>query len=465
MPSISSAFASAANALGIIEQALGVAQNNVDNASTAGYSRQALIFQAQPLDLAAGQLGGLASGGLQDSRNVWLEEQVQGQTSALGKYSAQAQSTDTVQAAFDVSGTGGITSALSGLLQNFSAWASTPSDSTARQNVLNGAQNVAQAINTLSNTLGLAAGQLNSNITDTVSQINNLAASIQQYNVTRSGNEQDANPGAEAQLYSSLESLSSLVDFTAVRQTDGTVTVLLSGGTPLVVGGNQYALDAATTPQGAAILNSNGQDITSQIDSGQLGGLLDARNNTLASIIGTSTSTGTLNQFAETLADTINGILTTGSTSSDPNTAVAGSPLFTYNPAAAASTFAVTGITVDQLAPVDAQGNSNGNANALAALGNSNATLAQLGGMTLLGYFGQIAANAGRANQTATQNQSTQQQVLAQAKSLRDQASGVNLDEEAANVMQFQRAYQAVAEVLTVLNTLADSVLGIIPPA
>jgi flagellar hook-associated protein 1 len=54
--------------------------------------------------------------------------------------------------------------------------------------------------------------------------------------------------------------------------------------------------------------------------------------------------------------------------------------------------------------------------------------------------------------------------VVAQAKSLRDQISGVSLDEEAINVMKFQRAYQAAAQVITVLNNLADTTLGMIQP-
>jgi flagellar hook-associated protein 1 FlgK len=74
-------------------------------------------------------------------------------------------------------------------------------------------------------------------------------------------------------------------------------------------------------------------------------------------------------------------------------------------------------------------------------------------------------SDIGNENATATTNQSSQQQVVAQATTLRDQTSGVSLDQEAVNVLQFQRAYQAAAQVLTVLNTLADSLLSMMPPA
>ena len=87
-----------------------------------------------------------------------------------------------------------------------------------------------------------------------------------------------------------------------------------------------------------------------------------------------------------------------------------------------------------------------------------------LGGISLTQFFGQLTSGIGSENQTATDNRQSQQQVVAQATTLRNQVSGVSLDEEAVNVLQFQRAYQAAAQVLTVLNSLADSVLNLVQP-
>jgi flagellar hook-associated protein 1 FlgK len=84
--------------------------------------------------------------------------------------------------------------------------------------------------------------------------------------------------------------------------------------------------------------------------------------------------------------------------------------------------------------------------------------------LSYLAYFGQIAASAGQENQTATANQQTQQQVTAQATTLRDQVSGVSLDQEASAVLQFQQAYQATAQVLTVLDNLGQDLMNLIVP-
>jgi flagellar hook-associated protein FlgK len=48
-----------------------------------------------------------------------------------------------------------------------------------------------------------------------------------------------------------------------------------------------------------------------------------------------------------------------------------------------------------------------------------------------------------------------------QAVASRDQVSGVSLDEEAANLIRFQQAYQASAKVMQVAGQLFDAVLSI----
>jgi flagellar hook-associated protein 1 FlgK len=263
-------------------------------------------------------------------------------------------------------------------------------------------------------------------------------------------------------LHSALDNLAQLTNFSTVPQANGTVTVLLAGGSPLVIGSQQYALSTTASPSGDQVLDSQGNDITSQVTSGQLGGLLDVRNRVLGSMLGNGQETGSLNQFAGALADTVNQILESGTVSTSSG-AAAGTALFTYDSSDAAATLAVNpAITPSQLAPVDSSGNANGNANQLAALGNQPVT--ELGGMSLTQYLGQVTSEIGTENQTATDNQQSQQQVVAQATTLVNTVSGVSLDQEAVSVLQFQRAYQATAQVLTVINTLADSLLTTIAP-
>jgi len=219
------------NALDIYQQALNVVQNNVNNSSTPGYAAQSLNLEALPLDVAGGLAGGVAAAGLDNSRDQYAEEQVQQQTQALGLYTAQAQATGTIQSFFDASGSSGVSAALSNLFQSFSAWSVTPSDPTAEQSVLDNAGDVASSIQGLESSLSQNAQQLDTSIASTADQINSIASQIQAYNVQRV-TETTPDPGEDAQLYSALDNLSQLTNFSTVTQADGAVTVLLGGGSP-----------------------------------------------------------------------------------------------------------------------------------------------------------------------------------------------------------------------------------------
>jgi len=83
------------------------------------------------------------------------------------------------------------------------------------------------------------------------------------------------------------------------------------------------------------------------------------------------------------------------------------------------------------------------------------------GGVTSVGRaYSQLVGQVGSAGAVAQDEQTTQQAVYTQAMASQQSVSGVNLDEEAANLVRFQQAYQASAQVISTANTLFNSLLG-----
>jgi flagellar hook-associated protein 1 FlgK len=99
-----------------------------------------------------------------------------------------------------------------------------------------------------------------------------------------------------------------------------------------------------------------------------------------------------------------------------------------------------------------------GNAASVAAL----AAQKLLDGGTFSQFYGGLAGRIGQRKASADQDQQLHQQLLAQAQSVREETSGVSLDEEATRLIQFQRAYQASAQLLSVLNQLTGTVINIL---
>jgi flagellar hook-associated protein 1 FlgK len=165
-----------------------------------------------------------------------------------------------------------------------------------------------------------------------------------------------------------------------------------------------------------------------------------------------------LDQLAQNIADTINSQLASGV----DQAGAAGAPLFAYNAAAPAKTLAVTSITASQLAAASS-GNPGGNDNAVTLSGLQNAAIGTLGGFTFTQFYGALSSTIGRDISNAQDDQTTQQQLLAQAQSLRSQSSSVSLDEEAARLLQYQQAYEATGKLITVINQMTQTLMGLIP--
>ena len=82
-------------------------------------------------------------------------------------------------------------------------------------------------------------------------------------------------------------------------------------------------------------------------------------------------------------------------------------------------------------------------------------------GTTTFGdVYSQMASKVGSKTQQANINLETQSALLVQSQQVRDSKSGVNLDEEAANLMRYEQAYQASAQVINVANSMFDTLLN-----
>ena len=483
MSTLFAALNSAAGAITAFENALNVSQNNISNAQTPGYVEQTATLESLPADSATGAAGGVTSGPVVSARDIYAENSVQQAQTTLGNWEQQVSTLQGLQTSFDITGSSGIPGALNTLFSAFSTWSASPTDTTAQQAVLNAAQGVGQAFQQQANAISTTSATADSDLSNLVAQVNTISGRIQQDNI-QAANGGTSDPSVQADLFNNLEQLSQIVPITSLRESDGTTTVLLDGQTPLVIGQQQYQISANLTvpqnppptypsaPPNAQVLDSDGNDITSQVSSGQIGGLLQAVNGTLAQLQGSASQQGSLNQLAQTVADTVNTILTGGNISdADPTTgapAVPGVPLFTYNAAnptgIAASLSVASGITAGQLAAIDPGPPEvdNGIPLALANLATPQTAADEINGMSYTQFYGNMAAQLGTAISTAQSNQTTSQDAVTQQQTLRQQSSGVDLNQEAIKVLQFQQSYDAATKMVSVLDQVTQDFLDAI---
>jgi flagellar hook-associated protein 1 FlgK len=110
---------------------------------------------------------------------------------------------------------------------------------------------------------------------------------------------------------------------------------------------------------------------------------------------------------------------------------------------------------------VQANSNARGdNANALRLGALANQGVLDGGVTSVGGAYGQLVGQVGSAGSLADDAAKTQTAVYNQAMAAQQSVSGVNIDEEAANLVRFQQAYQASAQVINAANTVFNALLG-----
>ncbi len=283
--------------LQVFQNSLNTIGHNISNVNTEGYSRQSVQLSTRnPQISGSGFIGsGVQAVSVTRSFNSFIEANLRGSTSSAAEFEtfyALAIQLDNVVADTDA----GVANSMQRFFNALQDVASAPSDTAAREVLLNEASNLADQFNELSSWFEAVRGQVNSEIKSSVTEINRLSTAIAELNQTivteegRSGG-QPANDFLD-QRDVLIRDLSELVAVTTLRQDDGSINVLAGSGQVLVVGNKATTLETfivAGDPGqlGVAIRGSGSTlvPITEQISGGSLGGALNFRDRMLDSAV------------------------------------------------------------------------------------------------------------------------------------------------------------------------------------
>jgi flagellar hook-associated protein 1 FlgK len=278
-------------------------------------------------------------------------------------------------------------------------------------------------------------------------------AGLNQQIASLQGNSEQAGM-LEDQQYSVLNSLSKLVDVAVTDAGDGSLTITTTNGAPLVAGAQSFALSTATDPStGFQHIFSQGTDETSNFTGGQLAGLVEARDQAIPSA---------LSNLDNLAAGIINAVNTQNGQGYDLNGDKGGNffqPVVQPSPgsnAGAAENMAVA-ITDPSKIAASSDGTQGDNANALAMANIRNQAV--VNGETATDFYSNLVSTVGSDVSSATDEQEAVGLVLTQLQNQRSDISGVSLDEEAANLIRYQRAYEAAARVVSTIDQLTETVI------
>src|SRR5919201_4945294 len=411
------------------QQALDVATHNIANANTVGYTRQeAALGATDALHVQAGATGtgqgaflgqGVDVTAYRRIRDSFLDLQVRAQSMALGDATTTAEALDRVQSALGEPSDTGIDALLGKVFTAWSDPANHPESAGSKQAVESAARTLADAFNTLATDIGTAATDAQNEftqITGATGPIQSAASQLAQLNraidaALDGGQSPNDLLDKRDQL---LDELSQYGQVSVTQLGNGRIQVML--GNQSVV--NDTTVDWQVPPPA-----------TFAAGGGSLGALQTLTGTTLPGYL------TALDDVAKTLHDDVN--------------AAYGSAFFGGSTALTLGTGIPAASTI--VAGSGSAAASNDVALAIAELRNTSTAGSQYGALVR-----QIGSDANNANNA----QAIAQAALDGAEDRRQNVAGVSLDEEMANMLRFQRGYQASARAMSSIDEMLDTLIN-----
>jgi flagellar hook-associated protein 1 len=454
-----SAFEIGRRALNASQVGINITGQNIANVNTAGYTRRHVsLAESTTNNLANGfQIGtGVTVQGVTAFRDSLLQSRIQTETGIAGRLTAFRDTLAPIEAALVGSEEGGLQNALTSFFGAFRDLDANPTSVSLRSVVVQRGQTLASSFQSTRSKLDGIRTDADQSIRTTVEQVNTLAQHIAELNGQIQGTE--ATSGDSSALRDQRDELVvQISEMTGAHQTlntDGTINLTIGEGRAIVSGINAFTLQTASTPPlGLASITLGGDPAI--FTEGKIRGLQDA-------ITETSTQVTKLDGLAAALVSRVNTLSRSG-TDLNGNS---GGDLFTFNATQTAANISINALTIASprlvVASALPQPGPNGTvAGAIANLmSDQNTTVGTLTG-SFSSIYGSMLSDAGAKINAADNNLQTQAVIIAQATTQRDAVSGVSLDEEAINLMQYQKAFEAAARFIKVADEMTQTILSL----
>jgi len=458
MSSLLGCLSSAARSLNAQSMGLAIVGQNIANVNTPNYARRTVDFGAVPPLESWSAGGGVEVLGIRSTRDLLVESRLGQELGYERAQSALADGLAEVSAAFGTARSS-VDGALTAFFDAFANLAGDPTALSGRQAVLSEAASLAATFHDLAGRLGDARTDADTRVRSAVSEVNELAtrlATVNQAMATAGAADTPQRLQYRDEQMGLIEKLSQLLQVQTVAREDGGFDVTFGNGRALVVGGIAVPLDTMRGEDGTTRLASQGVDVTAEVSGGELGGLISLRDDLIPGYL------ARLDTLAFSVATQVNTLHGAGFDLAG----APGQPVFTLGTVAdgTAAAIAVNPALAGQPRMVAAAGSpspgDNTTARAIAAL--RSARVLDGGTATFAEAFGSLVHQVGQDAATASDRRDGAAEVAREIRNMREAVSGVSLDEEAALMLRFQRAYEANARYFQSVEAALDILMQMV---
>ncbi len=485
--------------LQVSQRALNVTGHNVSNVDTVGYVRQqAINMEKRPADYGSYQIGtGVDIACVRQMRSIFLDNMYRRENSTLNYWQITQSTIEDIEAVTDALSDNGLGQLISEFFSGWEEVAKDPESIAARESLVEYGVSLADMVNQLSEQLEQIQKDLDTQIKSMVGEINTITAQVAELNKKILVNELGGNNANDYrdELNTLLDTLSGYVNIN-VSEDDSGMYRVSAGGVNIVSGTNAYRMACETNASNGAfttvVWEKSGMEV--KLKDGELLGLINARgdvNGDKGSVDnGSPVESGNeeedVDKDSETYvfsggSDNVIARLRTGlniltnlmtrkiNAMHRSGTGLDGSSgVDFFVKIDDTLPFEIGNIKVNPLLDdvnkiaASATGASGDGSNATEIVDFKETEYFRNDGlkMNVDDFYALIVNWVGSIGEEAEGSLKNQSTLLQQVSDKKDSLSSVSLDEEMANVLKYQHAYNANAQVMSIVDGMVDKIIN-----
>lgn len=441
--SINSILATSVTGLTAAQQGMSVTSHNISNANVEGYSRQRAYFTTNSPQYIgnAGYIGlGVSTSQILRIRDNFLDGQIQDASTSIGYDKAIEEVLDTVEIFTDEPSDYGLNAKMAEMFDAWDTVANNPESQAKQTLLIESSKVMVEHVSGLANQLTDLQGSVNNSIDGAHTKVAELVTYLDDinYNLTQT-NPNDGPPNDLLDMRDkTIEELSEYLELDITYNNDYTATV------------NVLTTDVTGSYELTSPTSTDTTTLAGLFTDGKIKGYED-------SLVDVQSVIDDLNTLVEDIATSVNTIHNQNDGTGP------GGAFFTFTAGNAAFDIAVASdiengsrrINVGQVATV-------GDGNRAAAIADLQESAIIGGTSTPRDFYTDTVVRIGSKLSTTKNEIESQELLLVQLENKRESVSGVSLDEEATNMMQFQTAYEANARVIQIAQEMLDTLISLV---
>jgi flagellar hook-associated protein 1 FlgK len=451
--------------------AIATSGHNIANSKTEGASRQRVQTEASVPQPGMGHTlvgTGVGVSRIERVNDQYIEKQIRDAGRDLASLEEKDMVLHQAEDIFNEMGGEGLNRLISRTFNEFRKLSTDPDSEAVRQSVREATAAMVNDFHRIRTELGDVQKHIDARIDGNLSEANATIKELAELNqrinqLAIQGGQPNDLMDRRDQV---LKKLATYMDVSMHMDKDGNYDVDAKGIGPIVVGNHTEGFSATrgqaddegkpTNSLDIHTTASASSNVTHRIHGGKLGALLDSRDKLLSTVI------NRLDELAYTMSTAVNEVHRQGFTRD-------GAQGVGYFKQLGGSERAAEFIdlsdavraSVNNIATAAAADSPGDNRVAVAISGLQTARLMGNGHSTMDDYYNSIVSDVGVAVASTKSSMKQSTDIVNQLNNMREQISGISIDEETANIMQYQQAFAANARVIQVADEMLKEVLDL----